>query len=283
MKKNVASQFIGVQMTTAADGTDFAGAVTCTIAKDGAAPVASGGTGPTLQATGYYEYSPSQAETNYDHIAFHFVGTGAISVTLQVYTQFPQTGDTYALANGATGFAAIDTVVDTINTNVGTAGAGLTNIGTVATVTTLTNLPAIPANWLTAAGIAAAALNGKGDWNINKTGYTVSTVSDKTGYSISGTKQTLDALNDITAANVNAEVVDALNVDTYAEPGQGVPAATTSIAAKINYLYKVWRNKKTSNATTIEIYNDAGTVVDQKRTIAYVNPDYTEDETISGP
>lgn len=33
------------------------------------------------------------------------------------------------------------------------------------TVTTLTNLPAITANWLTAAGVASAALNGKGDWN----------------------------------------------------------------------------------------------------------------------
>lgn len=36
--------------------------------------------------------------------------------------------------------------------------------GTVTTVTTLTNLPSIPANWLTAVGIAAGALNGKGDW-----------------------------------------------------------------------------------------------------------------------
>lgn len=35
---------------------------------------------------------------------------------------------------------------------------------TVSTVTTLTNLPSIPNNWLTAAGIAASALNGKGDW-----------------------------------------------------------------------------------------------------------------------
>jgi hypothetical protein len=51
-----------------------------------------------------------------------------------------------------------------------------TNItaGTITTVTTLTNLPAITANWLTAAGIAAAALNGKGDWNIGKTGYALS-------------------------------------------------------------------------------------------------------------
>jgi len=44
----------------------------------------------------------------------------------------------------------------------------------IATVTTLTNLPAITSNWLTAAGINAAALNGKGDWNIGKTGYSLS-------------------------------------------------------------------------------------------------------------
>jgi hypothetical protein len=36
--------------------------------------------------------------------------------------------------------------------------------GTLTTVTTLTNLPAITNNWITAAGITASALNGKGDW-----------------------------------------------------------------------------------------------------------------------
>jgi hypothetical protein len=34
----------------------------------------------------------------------------------------------------------------------------------IPTVTTLTNLPSITANWLTSAGIASGALNGKGDW-----------------------------------------------------------------------------------------------------------------------
>ena len=44
--------------------------------------------------------------------------------------------------------------------------ASTTNItaGTITTTTNLTNLPSIPTNWLTAAGIAASALNGKGDW-----------------------------------------------------------------------------------------------------------------------
>jgi hypothetical protein len=51
---------------------------------------------------------------------------------------------------------------------------GLTTADTITTTTNLTNLPSIPANWLTAAGIAASALNGKGDWNIGKTGYALS-------------------------------------------------------------------------------------------------------------
>jgi hypothetical protein len=68
----------------------------------------------------------------------------------------------------------VDTAAILVDTDViGVAGAGLTNIGTIATVTTLTNLPAITSNWLTAAGIAATALNGKGDWNIGKTGYSL--------------------------------------------------------------------------------------------------------------
>ncbi len=114
MKKNVASQLIGVQMITAADGSDFTGSVTVTIAKDGAAPAASGGTGPTHQSGGYHEYNPTQAETNYGHIAFVFAGSGAITTTVQVYTGFPQTVDNNVLAAGATGFAAIDTVVDAV-------------------------------------------------------------------------------------------------------------------------------------------------------------------------
>jgi len=53
--------------------------------------------------------------------------------------------------------------------------ANTTNItgGTITTATNLTNLPAITANWLTGAGIAASAFNGKGDWNIGKTGYSL--------------------------------------------------------------------------------------------------------------
>jgi hypothetical protein len=52
-------------------------------------------------------------------------------------------------------------------------GAVIPTVTTTTTATNLTNLPSIPANWLTAAGIAASALNGKGDWNVGKTGYSL--------------------------------------------------------------------------------------------------------------
>lgn len=66
----------------------------------------------------------------------------------------------------------------------------------------------------------------------------------------------LSGLNDLSAAEVNAQVVDALNVDTYAEPSS-VPAATASIVAKIGWLYILSRNKITQTATTQTLRNDA--------------------------
>jgi hypothetical protein len=91
------------------------------------------------------------------------------------------------------------------------------------------------------------------------------------------------ALNNLSAAQVNAEVVDALATDTYAEPGQEAPGTTISLATKINYIYKFMRNKIISNATTIEVYNDAGAVVDQKATHSDDGTDYTRGEFGSGP
>ena len=175
MKKNIASQNIGAEMLTAADGTNFTGAVSVFVTLDGGTQTTGAGTAPVHEGNGYHSYTPTQAETNGDHIAYTFTGTGALTATIQVYTTFPQSQDhTVPIDN-------IDTVMDLIKVDttailidtaeIGTAGAGLTNIGTIATVTNLTNLPVIPTNWITAAGIAAAALNGKGDWNIGKTGY----------------------------------------------------------------------------------------------------------------
>lgn len=90
------------------------------------------------------------------------------------------------------------------------------------------------------------------------------------------------ALENLSAAEVNAEVVDALATDTYAEPGQGAPAATTSLAAKLNYLYKAWRNKKEQTADTHTLYNDDGTTAGQKSTVSDDGTTATRGEMVTG-
>ena len=86
-----------------------------------------------------------------------------------------------------------------------------------------------------------------------------------------------------TPAQVNTEVVDALNVDTYAEPAQGAPAATATLAAKINYLYKNWRNRKTQTSTTWSLYNDDAVTVDHKATVADDGTTASKTEIATGP
>jgi hypothetical protein len=88
MIKNTASQRVGAQMVTAADGTAFAGAVTVSVTIDaGAQATGSVGAGAcTHEGNGYHTYAPAQAETNGDLVAFTFTGTGAVPATVQIYT-----------------------------------------------------------------------------------------------------------------------------------------------------------------------------------------------------
>lgn len=122
MKKNVAGQKIGAQLVSATDGSDFTGAATVSVTGDaGAQATGSVGSGAcTHEGKGYHTYAPAQAETDYDLIAFTFQGSGAITVTVQVFTTFPQTGDSFARLGAPAGasiavdIAAIKTVVDAV-------------------------------------------------------------------------------------------------------------------------------------------------------------------------
>jgi cell division protein ZapA (FtsZ GTPase activity inhibitor) len=166
VKKNVAGQKIGAQMITAADGSVFAGAVTVYVTGDaGTQAAGSVGSGAcTHEGNGYHTYAPAQAETNYDLIAFTFIGTGAVAATVQVYPSFPQTTDP------AASIAAI--LLDTAE--IGAAGAGLTALASAENLATVAgyidtevaaikaktdNLPAAPAatgDCITAAGVRTA-------------------------------------------------------------------------------------------------------------------------------
>ena len=50
--------------------------------------------------------------------------------------------------------------------------------------------------------------------------------------------------------------VDALSIDTYAEPGSA-PPATASIVAMLHWVFTLARNKRLTTATTDKVRNDA--------------------------
>lgn len=158
MKKNVASQTIGAQMITAADGSAFTGTVACAVTGDAGTQGAGGGS-VTHEGNGYHSYAPTQAETNFDHVAFTFTGTGAIPATVQVYTEFPQTGDAFARL-GAPAGASVSADVAAVKAETATILADTNDIQTRLPAALVSgrmdsSTGAMAANVLTAAATAA--------------------------------------------------------------------------------------------------------------------------------
>ena len=215
-----------------------------------------------------------------------------VSVVGEVVQQFSigRSAAAVDLANGTDGLSAIKAETALILTDtaeIGAAGAGLTAInlpnqtmdivgnitgnlsgsvgsvsGAVGSVSAAVTVGAINSNVISAATIAAnafeagkfaaASLNGKGDWNIGKT-----------GYSIAGSVTTLDGLNNVSTAQVNAEVLDVLNVDTFTEI-TGVPGFPSSIVGMVQRMYAVAVNGLTVTATKKKYLNAAGSAQFEK-------------------
>lgn len=83
-------------------------------------------------------------------------------------------------------------------------------------------------------------------------------------------------------ADVNAEVLDVLNTDTFAQPGQESPAATTTLQKMIAYLYKAWRNKTTQTSSEYALYADDATTKDQEAAVSDDGTTTTRGEVSTG-
>jgi hypothetical protein len=68
------------------------------------------------------------------------------------------------------------------------------------------------------------------------------------------------ALNNLSAAQVNAEMVDVLTTDTFAELASP-PAATSSLKDKLTWMFMWARNKSTETASQRKLYADDTTTV----------------------
>ena len=323
MRKNVASQVVAFQMINSSDGSAVTtGTPTVYYTIDGGTQATGGGTA-THEGQGQWSYVPLQAETNGNHVAFTMVLANAINQTVNVWPvsfdptdaadlgitaltgHTPQTGDTYALANGATGFAAINTDVELIlaDTNELQTNQGnwLTATGfatSSALATAQTDLDTITG----ADGATLASTQGAITWgavtvsvadgldNITLAG---SGTGDGLAFTRSGSgglfetawaaavesevNDALVAFGPATPAEVNAQVVDVIRTDTVAELSS-VPAATSTLADKINFLFMLARNKGTQTSTTKTLRNDADTADVATSTVSDDGATFTKGE-----
>ena len=93
----------------------------------------------------------------------------------------------------------------------------------------------------------------------------------------------VDADNLHTVEEVGIEMVSVFGTATKTQPGQGAPAAEVSWGDMLRYLYKTWRNKKDNDGSTTQLYDDAGSTVDQKQATSESGGTVTKDEWIAGP
>lgn len=106
--------------------------------------------------------------------------------------------------------------------------------------------------------LPAALVSGRMDASIGAAAANTITAS---ALAVDAVSEIQSGLSTLTAAQVNTEVLDVLTVDTFAE-ASAVPAATSTLKDKLNWLFALARNKLTQTSTTQTVYaDDASTPV----------------------
>lgn len=189
------------------------------------------------------------------------------------------TNATNATGGFATATATITALSGAVSTFAGGAVASVTAGVTLAasqhvivdsgTVTTLTNLPSIPANWITAAGITAAALNGKGDWLLSSSYTTPPTAVQN--------RQEMDSNSvGLGAIFARTDVATSSRMATYTQPTgflaatfpSGTVANTTNITAGTLTTVTTATNVTTVNGLAANVITAASIAADADAELA---------------
>lgn len=226
------------------------------------------------------ECNDALVANNLDHLILTAVDTNfATTVHLDsvighladagVTATYDRTSMSLEYASALQGSISSDVVsVFTQTSEIGIAGAGLTNIN-------------LPNQTMDIVGNITGNLSGSVGSVTGAVGSVTGAVGSVTGLTAANLDATISSR--ATPAQVNAEVVDTLNTDTYAEPAQGTPGATITLAQKIGFLYKAWRNKSTQTASQYSLLNDDAATVDHKATFADDGTTATKGEVSTGP
>jgi hypothetical protein len=84
-------------------------------------------------------------------------------------------------------------------------------------------------------------------------------------------------VSDISSAQINAEVLDVLSTDTFAELASP-PAATSSLKDKLVWLFMWARNKATATSSQRKLYADDTTTVVSTETVGDDGVTFTKGE-----
>jgi len=258
MFKNVASQKVVLYAFDASTGlpkTGDAANITPYVSIDGGAVTALADSSATemssTNAKGDYQFDVSQSETNGDNIRFTGKSSTADIVVLpKEYCTAPPYFTTQSIdSNGRVDVIKVAGTTQTAR-DIGasvllSAGTGTGQLDFTSGVVKANAVQLLGTAWLTP-GTA-----GTPDVNAKQIGATA-----QTGVDLGATR---------------------------AEPAQGAPGATVSFLAKIDYLYKAWRNKSTQTATDYKLFNDDAATVDHKATCSDDETTFTRGEIATGP
>lgn len=81
---------------------------------------------------------------------------------------------------------------------------------------------------------------------------------------------------------ITSGVRSAISGDQYIEPSTVAPSSTSSLAAKINYMYKATINKQEQTASTYKLYNSDNSTIGQQAPCTDDGTTFTRGKIISG-
>lgn len=160
-------------------------------------------------------------------------GTGQLNVTSGVVK-----ADVSAYSSGMT---PLQPTVAGRTLDVTATGAAGLDWGNIENPTTTVGLSGTTVGATTAAG--------------DSSGVTTLLTRVPSALTITGGSVNVNSLGTTAKSEVNAEVLDVLTVDTFAEPGS-VPSATATLKDKIGWMQALARNKITQTSTTQTLRND---------------------------
>jgi len=299
--------FIGHSWTLALGGQDVSGTVFAGASVSGIA------TSPTDEVR-YTNCDINTITTGAAH--FHKCGFMSATITLTAAGTYVM-NDCYSQVAGA-GTPIIDFGAALGNTNLNLAhysnGIEISNLNAAGA----DNFSISGQGQIIYSASSSGTVNQRGDWRVTNTGGVTITEDDNTANVAAILLDTADIQPKLgtPAANVSADIA-AVKADTAAtlvdtnelqtdwtnggrldllldrlitefdtatsEPVQGAPGVSVKRGEKIDWLYKFLRNRSTTTATTINVYNDDATTVDHKITHSDDATTYDRGEVATGP